>query len=326
MVIEKDTLNPECEMLDRLTGMEVFAEVARQGSLSGAARTVGISPTMATKHVNALEDRLGVKLVHRTTRRVTLTDAGRRYVDQVERVLSDIAEAEAEAVAERVEVAGQLRVALPVSFGIHQIAPFLPDFTGLHPRLSVDLGIEDRKVDLVTEGWDVAVRIGYNPDDTTIARKLAPCRTVVTAAPDYLDRHGTPRTVAELSAHNCLSYTLSHDIGPGRWRFGRTGKITAPVTGNLQAGNGDVLVAVALAGQGLIYEPTFLVGEHIRAGRLEIVPLDHPPAEMPGVYAIYPATRRPPAKVRAFVDFLVERFGADPPWDRELDLPPAPVT
>ncbi|MEP1591282.1 LysR family transcriptional regulator [Sulfitobacter sp.] len=313
-------------MLDRLTGMEVFAEVARQGSLSGAARAVGISPTMATKHVNALEDRLGVKLVHRTTRRVTLTDAGRRYLDQVERVLSNIAEAEAEAAAERVEVAGQLRVALPVSFGTRQVAPLLPEFMRAYPRLRVDLGIDDRKVDMVAGGWDVAVRIGHNPDDTTIARKLASCRTVVSAAPDYLARHGTPETVADLGAHNCLSYTLSHDVGPGRWPFGREGKVAAPVTGNLQADNGDVLVAMALAGQGLIYEPTFIVGDHVRAGRLEIVLLDHPPAEMPGVYAIYPANRRPSAKVRAFVDFLAEHFGTEPPWDRDLDLPDASVT
>ncbi|MCA0964760.1 LysR family transcriptional regulator [Salipiger bermudensis] len=313
-------------MLDRLTGMEVFAEVARQGSLSGAARAVGISPTMATKHVNALEERLGVKLVHRTTRRVALTDTGRRYLDHVERVLSDVAEAEAEAAAERVEVTGQLRIALPVSFGIRQVAPLLPEFMRLYPRLRVDLGVDDRKVDMIAGGWDVAVRIGQNPNETTIARKLAHCRTVVSAAPDYLERHGTPETVADLASHNCLSYTLSHDVGPGRWPFGPEGKVAAPATGNLQADNGDMLVAIALAGQGLIYEPTFLVGDHIRAGRLRIVPLDHPPSEMPGVYAVYPAPRRPPAKVRAFVDFLVERFGTVPPWDRDLDLPRAPVT
>lgn len=307
-------------MLDRLTGMDVFTQVARLGSLSGAARAVGISPTMATKHVTALEERLGVKLVHRTTRRVTLTEAGVRYLDRVERVLADLAEAEAEAAAERVEVAGPLRVALPVSFGVRQIAPLLPELARLHPRLNVDLSIDDRKIDLVGEGSDVAVRIGHNPDETTIARKLAPCRTLVAAAPGYLARHGTPRKVADLSAHNCMSYTLSHTIGAGRWLFGREGQVAVPVTGNLKASNGDVLVTVALAGQGLIYEPTFLVGEHIRAGRLVAVPLDHPPAEMPGVYAIYPETRRALAKVRAFVDFLVERFGADPPWDRDLDL------
>ena len=315
----KDILNRECEMLDRLTGMEVFSEAARKGSLSGAARAMGISPTMATKHVNAIEDRLGVKLLHRTTRRLALTDAGRRYLHPAEQVLADIAEAEAEASAERVEVAGQLRVALPVSFGIRQIAPLLPGFAELHPQLRIDLGIDDRKVDLVAEGWDVAVRIGHNPDDTTVARKLAPCRTVVAAAPDYLARHGTPRTVADLAAHNCLSYTLSHDVGPGRWPFGRDGKVAAPVSGNLQASNGDVLVELAVAGLGLIYEPTFLVGEHIRAGRLVSLPLDHPPADMPGVYAIYPASRRPLAKVRALIEFLAQRFGPNPSWDRDLE-------
>ena len=201
-------------MLDRVTAMQIFTRVAALGSLSGAARALGISQTMATKHMAALEDRLGVKLLHRTTRRSTLTEAGRRYLESVERILADIDDAEATAAAERVEVKGTLRVNAPVSFGVREVAPLMADFARLYPALTVDLGLNDRVVDLVEEGWDVAVRIGRLHDQTMIARKLAPCRTLVAGSPGYLAERGTPRTMADLSAHNCLGYTLSTVLGP----------------------------------------------------------------------------------------------------------------
>jgi DNA-binding transcriptional LysR family regulator len=305
-------------MLDRVTAMQIFTRVAALGSLSGAARALGISQTMATKHMAALEDRLGVKLLHRTTRRSTLTEAGRRYLESVERILADIDDAEATAAAERVEVKGTLRVNAPVSFGVREVAPLMADFARLYPALTVDLGLNDRVVDLVEEGWDVAVRIGRLHDQTMIARKLAPCRILVAGSPGYLAERGTPRTVADLSSHNCLGYTLSTVLGPQRWVFGSDEKVTVPIRGNLQASNGDALVAAAVAGQGLIYEPTFLLGDEIRAGKLVALSLDHPPIELAGVFAAYPSNRRPPAKVRAFIDFLATRFGSVPRWDRDL--------
>jgi DNA-binding transcriptional LysR family regulator len=308
-------------MLDRVTGMQVFARVAALGSLSSAARALGMSQTMATKHVAALEERLGVKLLHRTTRKITLTEPGRRYLESVERILAEVEEADATAAAERMEVTGTLRVNAPVSFGVREIAPLMAEFARLHPALTVDLGLNDRVVDLVEEGWDVAVRIGRIQDQTMIARKLARCRILIAGSPAYLAERGTPRTVADLAAHNCLAYTLSSALGPRRWLFGSDGTISVPIQGNLQARNGDALVVAALAGQGLIYEPTFLVGDDLRAGRLVALALDHPPIELPGVFAVYPSNRRPPAKVRAFVDFLVRRFGSGPPWDRDLNLP-----
>jgi DNA-binding transcriptional LysR family regulator len=308
-------------MLDRVTGMQVFARVAALGSLSSAARALGMSQTMATKHVAALEERLGVKLLHRTTRKITLTEPGRRYLESVERILAEVEEADATAAAERMEVTGTLRVNAPVSFGVREIAPLMAEFARLHPALTVDLGLNDRMVDLVEEGWDVAVRIGRIQDQTMIARKLARCRILIAGSPAYLAERGTPQTVADLAAHNCLAYTLSSALGPRCWLFGSDGTISVPIQGNLQASNGDALVVAALAGQGLIYEPTFLVGDDLRAGRLMALALDHPPIELPGVFAVYPSNRRPPAKVRAFVDFLVRRFGSGPPWDRDLDLP-----
>jgi DNA-binding transcriptional LysR family regulator len=306
-------------MLDRVTGMQVFARVAALGSLSAAARALGLSQTMTTKHVAAVEDRLGVKLLHRTTRRVTLTEAGRRYLDAAERILAEIEEAEAAASADRVEARGMLRVNVPVSFGIREIAPLLPEFARSHPPVTVDLGLNDRVVDLIEEGWDVAVRIGQLADSTMVARKLASCRTALCAAPAYLAERGAPRRVSDLKDHNCLGYTLSRTLGAERWSFGTDGSVTVQVNGNLRVNNGDAVVAAAVAGQGLIYQPTFLVNAEIRAGRLVSLELDHPVVEVPGIFALYPADRRPPAKVRAFIDFLAQRFGSTPPWDRSVE-------
>jgi DNA-binding transcriptional LysR family regulator len=305
-------------MLDRVASLEVFAKVAALGSLSGAARALGMSQTMATKHMAALEGRLGVKLLHRTTRKITLSEAGRRYLESVERILSELAEADAVATAERVEVIGTLRVNAPVSFGVRELVPRLAQFSRLHPGLTVDLGLSDRVVDLVEEGWDVAIRIGQIEDETLIARKLARCRLLVAASPAYLAERGTPRTISELVSHNCLGYTLSNALGAKRWQFDTDGSTSTPVGGSLHANNGDALLAAALAGHGLIYQPTFLIGDDIRAGRLVSLTLDHPPMELPGVFAIYASNRRPPAKVRAFIDFLVTRLGPEPHWDREL--------
>ncbi len=308
-------------MLDRIAGMEVFAKVAAIGSLSGAARALGMSQTMATKHMGALEDRLGVKLLHRTTRKITLNEAGRRYLESVERILSELAEADATAAAERMEVGGTLRVNAPVSFGVREIVPLLAELSDLHPALNVDLGLSDRAVDLVDEGWDVAIRIGKIEDQTLMARRIARCRMLVAASPSYLARRSIPASLSDLGSHNCLGYTLASSVGPDRWRFGPDGSIIIPVTGNLHANNGDALVAAALAGQGIIYQPTFLVGDEIRAGRLVSVALDQPLMELPGVFAIYASNRRPPAKVRAFIDFLAGKFAPAPRWDRDLPVP-----
>ncbi|MGU3540385.1 LysR family transcriptional regulator [Methylobacterium sp. A54F] len=304
-------------MPDRIDSLYVFARVAALGGLSAASRSLGISQSMATKHVMALEARLGVKLLHRTTRRTTLTEAGRRYLETVERILSELEAADAAVAAERSEVAGTLRLNAPVSFSVRVLAGVLADLSALHPGLSIDLGVNDRVVDLVDEGWDAAVRIGRIHDETLIARRLAPCRLMVAASPAYLSEHGIPRTVAALSEHNCLGYTFSRWIGPDRWSFG-PGGLVAAVAGDFQANNGDVLLEAARAGRGIIYQPTFIIGDDLRAGRLVALSLDHPPMELDGVFAVYPGSRRPLAKVRALVDHLAAAFGPEPHWDRDL--------
>jgi DNA-binding transcriptional LysR family regulator len=303
--------------------MQVFVRVAATGSLSAAARSLGMSQTMATKHVAALETRLGVKLLHRSTRRLTLTDAGRRYLDSVERILSAVEEADTGAAAQRLEVAGTLRVAVPLSFGVRWIAPLVPVFTRRHPAVTVDLGLSDRFVDLVEDGWDLAIRIGRMADSAMVARRIAPSPIVVCAAPSYLDARGRPGTVADLADHACLTYTLGRMQAPGRWLFGADGRVSVAVSGPCRADNGDALLAAAVAGAGIIYEPTFIVGDALRAGLLERIDLDEPPIELQGIYAVQPGSRLAPAKVRAFIDLLVERFGHDPPWDRDLPAPTA---
>jgi DNA-binding transcriptional LysR family regulator len=304
-------------MLDRVTGMQVFSRVAALGSLSAAARVLGMSQTMATKHVAALEERLGIKLMHRTTRRLSLTEAGRDYLESVERILADLEEADAKAARETLDVRGTLRINAPVSFGIRELAPLLPGFSERYPALTIDLGLNDRQVDLIEEGWDLVVRIGSMADSSMIARRLAPCRTIVCAAPAYLKKHGKPKSISDLPRHNCLGYTLSKTVGADRWSFGLKGKAKIAVQGTLRANNGDALVAAAIAGQGIIYQPMFLVAHEIKEGHLVPLKLDHEPVDLDGIFAVYPSAHRPPAKVRAAVDFFARAFAPVPPWERK---------
>ena len=308
-------------MLDRLTGLEVFAKVAAAGSFSAAARVMGMSQTMVTKHIAALETRLGAKLFHRTTRWLSITEAGRSYLESSERILAEVEAADAAVAADRVEPRGLLRLNAPVSFGTRQIAPLLSDFAERHPLVTVELGLNDRRVDLAEEGWDLAIRIGNLSNSSLIARRLAPCRIVVCAAPSYLKARGAPLTVSSLAAHNCLGYTLSQRTPVDRWVFGARADVSVQISGNLRANNGDALRAAALAGQGIIHQPTFIVADDLRAGTLVALTLDQPTIELGGIYAVFPPDRHPPAKVRAFIDFIASHFAPEPPWDRDVASP-----
>jgi DNA-binding transcriptional LysR family regulator len=306
-------------VLDRLTGLEVFTKVATAGSLSAAGRAMGMSQTMVTKHIAALEARLGVKLFHRSTRRLSITEAGRNYLEASERILADLEVADAAVSADRVEPRGLLRLNAPVAFGARQIAPLLSGFTQRHPLVTVELGLNDRLVDLAEEGWDLAIRIGSLSNSSLIARRIAPCRTIVCAAPSYLATHGRPLTILSLAGHNCLGYTLSSVTGVDRWAFGVKGDATVSVSGNLRANNGEALRTAAIAGQGLAYLPTFIVADDMRAGTLVALDLDQPTVEFGGIYAVFLPDRHPAAKVRAFIDFIANRFAPEPPWDKKLE-------
>lgn len=306
-------------MLDRLTGLEVFAKVATTGSFSAAGRALGLSQTMVTKHIVALEARLGIKLFHRSTRRLSITEAGRSYLEASERILADIEAADAAVAADRVEPRGLLRLNAPVAFGTRQIAPLLSEFAQRNPLVTVELGLNDRLVDLADEGWHLAIRIGSLSNSSLIARRIASCRTVVCAAPSYLAARGRPRTVSGLAGHNCLGYTLSNVTGVDRWAFGAKGDVTISVSGNLRANNGEALRTAAIAGQGLAYLPTFIVADDMRAGTLVTLDLDQPTVEFGGIYAVFLPDRHPAAKVRAFIDFIANRFAPEPPWDKKLE-------
>lgn len=309
-------------MLDRLTGMQVFVRVAALGSFSAAARALGMSPAMATKHVDALEDRLGARLFFRSTRKLTLTEAGQRHLEATERILAEIDEAEAAARADVVEPRGTLRINAPLAFGLRQVIASIVDFAPIYPDLTIDIGLTDRFVDLIDEGWDIAIRLGTLRDSSLIARSLAPIRVALCAAPAYLAAHGRPKTVADLAGHNCLGYTLPTAASASRWVFGSDGTIAVPVRGSLLVNNGDALLQAAIAGHGLIYQPTFIVADDIRAGRLCSLALDQPFPRFGAAHAVYPGGRRPPAKVRTFIDFLAGRW-RDAPWDDGLPPPEA---
>lgn len=302
-------------MLDRITGMRVFARAASAGSLSAAARDLGLSPAMATKHVDALEARLGVKLFHRSTRRLTLTAAGISYLEACLRILPEIDEAEASVASQRVEASGLLRMNVPLSFGTRFIAPLMPEFSRRHPAVKVELGLTDSQVDLIDGRWDLAVRIGRLSDSPLQARRLADCPMLVCASPGYLAKHGVPRRVSELTQHNCLGYSLSPLLGEREWAFGPAAEVRVRIEGNLVANNGAALVAAAVGDQGLIYQPQFIVSAALSRGDLVAVELDQPPLGLGGIHVVYPPDRRPPAKVRAMIDYLAEAFAGALPWN-----------
>lgn len=291
-------------MADRLTGLDVFVRAVTLGGLSAAARALGMSPAMAGRHLAALEARLGVTLVRRTTRRLSLTEAGRNFHPRAQGLLAELAEAEAEAAAESVEVVGLLRVSTPVSFGTLHIAPLLGGFARLYPRVRLELGLNDRTVDLMEEGWDVAIRIGRLSDSSLIARRPAPARLVLCASPAYLAERGTPGTPDDIRRHDCLGYTFADVAGAKTWTFGAKGDIRVPVSCPISANNGEVLLAAALAGRGLLYGPRFIAAAAIADGRLHEITLDQPCADLGGVYAITHPDRRATIRASRWIDYL----------------------
>lgn len=297
-------------MADRLTGIEVFARAVALGSLSAAARDMGMSAAMAAKHLNALEARLGVTLINRTTRRLSLTEAGQTYLEKAEPILAELREAEAEVSARTLAVEGLLRVNAPAAFGVLHLGELIAEFRRLHPAVTVEVGLNDRYVDLLEERWDMAIRIGRLADSNLIARKLAEVRLSICASPGYLAAQGTPAALADLENHDCLGYTLSPVTGTSHWGFGTGGHIRQPVRGSLHANNGEVLVQAAVAGQGLIYSPRFLTSKEVTAGRLVEITLDAPLADLGAIHAITHPARKPAAKTRAWIDFLSNRLRA----------------
>jgi DNA-binding transcriptional LysR family regulator len=290
--------------------LEIFLKVVDEGSLAGAARALRLSRSHVSKNVQHLEDRLGVRLLHRTTRQLSLTDAGRAYHERAAQLLADLQEAELTLGEGRHSPRGVLRLSGPMSFGVCYLAPAVADFMNQHDALEIQLELADREVDLVAEGFDLAIRLGDLADSSLVARKLAPLPRRLCASPAYLARHGEPLTPDELRQHRCLRYSYARS-GDAWLLRGRLGEAQVRVAGPLCANNGEALVEAALHDLGLVYLPEFFVSKHLHEGRLR--PLlegwtDHPSA----IWALYPHSRHLSAKVRLFVDFLAARFSAAP--------------
>ena len=299
--------------MDRLRSMEVFVKVVETGSFIAASEALGISRPMASKHLAELESELGVRLLDRTTRRISLTEAGRSFHLRCQTIFAEIEEAVAEAGNMQAEPRGLLRINAPLTFGKAHLARAISEFQSQYPQISVDLTLNDRVVDIVDEGFDVAIRIGVLPDSSLIARKLAPCRMIACAAPAYLEARGNPEVPQQLTEHNCLIYAYFSQ--QKRWIFaGPEGEINVEVHGDFRTNFGEALVEAAAAGRGIVIEPSFTVAPYLGSGELVPILGGFTPREL-GVYAVYPPSRLLPQKVRAFIDHLSETFGPNPYWD-----------
>lgn len=299
--------------MDRLDDLTLFLRVLDLGSISAAARSLDLSVAVASQRLKRLERELGVRLLHRTTRRLHATPEGAALAEQGRPLVEDLEALTGGLRQSGAEIAGTLRVTASASFGRQYLSPLLPEFLALHPRVRLSINLTDQMLDLVSSGFDLAIRIGALDDSSLVARKLAANHRVLCASPDYLRRHGMPRTPQELVDHECVLLVGSQ----GRqdvWRFGdgSGGEIAVRVRGRVETNYGELVRDSAVAGVGIAVHSSWHVIEDLRAGRLVQVLPEYPLAES-GIYAVMPQRRLVPPRVRAFVDFLAERF-ANPPW------------
>lgn len=299
--------------MDKLDAMLAFTKVVASGSYAEAGRQLGLTRSAVSKGVIELEQILGARLLDRTTRKVSPTEAGLAYYERCLAILSNIEETELQVSRLHDEPRGTLKLNAPMSFGVLHMGRAIAEFMAAYPDLKVELLLNDRFVAPIEEGFDVTIRIADLADSSLIARKLGPGRRVLVASPDYVARYGRPAAPSELANHTCLNY--GHTTVLQRWQLTHAGKtMSVPINSRLCSNNGDVLRDAALAGHGITKLPTFLIGEDIRAGRLQVVLPDHPPTEL-GIYALYAPNQYLAAKTRVLIDFLVNRFGPEPPWD-----------
>ncbi|OOG49426.1 LysR family transcriptional regulator [Rhodanobacter sp. C01] len=304
--------------MDRVGDLSLFLRVLDLGSISAAARSLDLSVAVASQRLKRLERDLGVRLLHRTTRQLHPTPEGAALAERG-RVLVEDLEALTDGLRQSAtDITGTLRVTMSASFGRQYVSPLLPEFLDLHPRVKLSVNLNDQMLDLVGSGFDLGIRVGALDDSGLVARKLATNRRVLCASPAYLQQRGHPRTPADLVAHDCLLLVGSH----GRqdvWRFGdgSGGEITQRVAGRFESNLGELLRDAVVAGLGIAVHSIWHVHEELRAGQLQVVLPDYPIATT-GIHAVMPQRRLVPPRVRAFVDFLAERLGEDPPWERTM--------
>jgi DNA-binding transcriptional LysR family regulator len=305
-------------IVQNLADIAVFVQVVKANSFTAAARDLGLSRSVVSKYISRLEQNLGVRLLNRTTRRLRLTEAGVRFYEQSRSALGQLEDAEGEIHAMQAAPKGQLRISAPSSFGVIHLAPLLPELQQTYPDLSIDLSIDDKMVDVVEAGIDVAIRIADLPDSTLIARRITQCRYVVCASPNYLEHYGTPSTPDDLAQHDCLLFKFWGS--PVQWQFVDKDDQFADVTvrGDLISNNSLALREILLSGGGITMAPTFLVGEDIQKGRLTAL-FDDFRFKPLSIYAVYPHRQYLAAKVRAFLEFLSAHIDTEVPyWDTSL--------
>jgi DNA-binding transcriptional LysR family regulator len=299
--------------MDRFLEMQTFNAVVDAGSFVKAADALDMSKAAVSRYVVDMETRLGVRLLHRTTRRLSLTEEGQVFYDRSKELLAELDEAEAEITSRSEAASGLLRVNAPVTFGILHLAPLWGVFKALNPKVTLDITLADRVVDLVEEGYDVAIRIAALESSSLVSKRLATTRMVLCASPQYLKQHGTPKHPSELARHEVISYTYLSTRD--EWRFdGPIGPVSVKTMPAIHTNSGDTCRAAALAHQGVILQPTFLVGKDLAEGRLvELMP-EFRSIEF-GIYAVYPTRKHVSAKVRTLIDFLATHFaGRGPSW------------
>jgi DNA-binding transcriptional LysR family regulator len=299
----------------QLKQLESFVSVATKGSLTATAHAEGVAPAVIGRRIDALEARLGVKLLVRTTRKITLTHEGSAFLEDCQRLLADLASAEASVSAGGVKASGHLRITAPAGFGRRHVAPLVPKFIAQHPEVSVSLNLGDRVVDIVNEGFDCAVRVGDLPDSSLISVRLADNRRLCVATPGYLKRAGSPQHPSDLARHECL--TLSSDASQSRgWAFLVDGAVThLRPSGRLDCSDGQVLHDWCIEGLGIAWRSTWEVESEVAAGRLQTV-LDEFAAPPNGIYAVFPHAKHLPLRVRLWIDFLKHSFGDPAYWSR----------
>lgn len=306
--------------MNKFEDLQAFVAVVEAGSFTAAADRLGLAKSAVSRRVAALEERLGVQLIRRTTRKLNVTETGNSFYEHSARILADLEEAESAVAQQHGELRGTLRVALPLSFGIRHMYKPIAGFCRRHPRVHFDLDLNDRRVDLVEEGADIAVRIGRLTDSSLIARRLFNARTVLCASAAYLEQRGTPRKLTDLHEHDCLVY--SNLAEPTRWacrdRNGQAHRIN--VTPAMAASSGDFLAAAAVAGLGIVMQPTFIAGDAISRGELVPVLTDYDWPVTPA-WAVYPPTRHLSYRVREFIDYLADYFSGTPYWDEDCADP-----
>jgi DNA-binding transcriptional LysR family regulator len=299
--------------MDRFQALRVFSQVVESGSFSAAADRLGLSTTAASRHVADLEAHLQTRLLNRTTRRVSLTETGRAFYERAVQVLGDLEEAEQEASRAAVVPRGTIKLTTSVNFGVRHVAPAIAAFLAAHPGVRFDVSLSDRVVDLVEEGFDLAVRLGMPGSDNVVARTLGETRLVPCASPAYLQAHGAPQVPEDLARHNCFTYEYVRPRNLWRFLDASGAERTVRVSGSLHSNNGDLLAEAAAQGAGIVFEPAFIVGPDVRAGRLVPLLQEFVAPPIP-IYAVYPSRKHLSAKVRAFVDFLLERFAQAQDW------------